>query len=223
MFFLAKGVSMKNLLLLSMLISGFANAGVIVSPVSGVIDSGGPGFGTLTETFNQAGLSAGFISGVTDFATYIASSPTHTLIYSGNEWFSNLPSTTATVTYDLGSVLNISQLALWNEESSGIGVLNLLGSSDGLAFSSLGTFSPTNNPTGSDYLADVFSFSPTNAKYVRFEMSGCPQAGSTFDSCSIGEVAFNVTAVPEPETYAMMFAGLGLMGFVARRRKEDQV
>jgi len=28
-----------------------------------------------------------------------------------------------------------------------------------------------------------------------------------------------VTAVPEPETYAMMLAGLGLMGFAARRRK----
>lgn len=28
-----------------------------------------------------------------------------------------------------------------------------------------------------------------------------------------------VTAVPEPETYAMLLAGLGLMGFVARRRK----
>ena len=29
----------------------------------------------------------------------------------------------------------------------------------------------------------------------------------------------NVTAVPEPETYAMMLAGLGLIGFSARRRK----
>src|SRR6476660_1734347 len=28
-----------------------------------------------------------------------------------------------------------------------------------------------------------------------------------------------VAAVPEPETYAMMLAGLGLMGFIARRRK----
>ncbi|MDD5364147.1 MAG: PEPxxWA-CTERM sorting domain-containing protein, partial [Gallionellaceae bacterium] len=27
------------------------------------------------------------------------------------------------------------------------------------------------------------------------------------------------TGVPEPETYAMMLAGLGLMGTVARRRK----
>ena len=31
--------------------------------------------------------------------------------------------------------------------------------------------------------------------------------------------AFRVTAVPEPETYAMMLAGLGLLGFAARRRK----
>jgi PEP-CTERM motif len=28
-----------------------------------------------------------------------------------------------------------------------------------------------------------------------------------------------VTPVPEPETYAMMLAGLGLMGTIARRRK----
>ena len=30
---------------------------------------------------------------------------------------------------------------------------------------------------------------------------------------------YEVTAVPEPETYAMMLAGLGLLGFAARRRK----
>jgi hypothetical protein len=30
----------------------------------------------------------------------------------------------------------------------------------------------------------------------------------------------NVSAVPEPETYAMMLAGLGLLGFVARRKKK---
>lgn len=30
---------------------------------------------------------------------------------------------------------------------------------------------------------------------------------------------FSVTAVPEPETYTMLLAGLGLMGFLARHRK----
>ena len=41
--------------------------------------------------------------------------------------------------------------------------------------------------------------------------------GSGTNTASIG---WNYTmAVPEPETYAMLLAGLGLMGFVARRRK----
>jgi hypothetical protein len=34
-------------------------------------------------------------------------------------------------------------------------------------------------------------------------------------------VGFKVTAVPEPETYALLLAGLGVMGFVARRRRND--
>lgn len=32
-----------------------------------------------------------------------------------------------------------------------------------------------------------------------------------------------ITPVPEPETYAMLLAGLGLMGFVARRRKANRM
>jgi hypothetical protein len=34
-------------------------------------------------------------------------------------------------------------------------------------------------------------------------------------------VGVNVTAVPEPETYALMLAGLGVVGFVARRRRNS--
>ena len=34
-----------------------------------------------------------------------------------------------------------------------------------------------------------------------------------------GSILATVTAVPEPETYAMLLAGLGLMGAIARRRK----
>lgn len=36
---------------------------------------------------------------------------------------------------------------------------------------------------------------------------------------SYGGVLQTVTAVPEPETYAMMLAGLGALGFLARRRR----
>lgn len=33
------------------------------------------------------------------------------------------------------------------------------------------------------------------------------------------DYSLNLAPVPEPETYAMLLAGLGLMGFIARRRK----
>jgi hypothetical protein len=33
-------------------------------------------------------------------------------------------------------------------------------------------------------------------------------------------IGINIAPIPEPETYAMLLAGLGLMGFVARRRKQ---
>jgi hypothetical protein len=32
-------------------------------------------------------------------------------------------------------------------------------------------------------------------------------------------ISIDVAAVPEPETYAMLLAGLGLLGFAARRKK----
>jgi hypothetical protein len=187
-------------------IAGSASAvGIIFSPVNAVINSGGPGFGSISNTFDQSGLSTGFVSGVTDFDTYLATNPTHTNIFSGYEWFSNQGTTSATVTYDLGSIQTIDRLALWNEEISGIGSLNLLYSTDNINFFSLASnLSPTDNPPGS-YGADVFSFAATSAQYVRFEASGCPQAiPGSFSSCAIGEVAFSTgrttTNVPEPFT-----------------------
>jgi hypothetical protein len=41
-------------------------------------------------------------------------------------------------------------------------------------------------------------------------------------SDNTGSIAVSITSVPEPETYAMLLAGLGLMGAVARRRKNKQ-
>jgi len=33
-----------------------------------------------------------------------------------------------------------------------------------------------------------------------------------------GNATFAITAIPEPDTYGMLLAGLGLFGFIARRK-----
>lgn len=43
-----------------------------------------------------------------------------------------------------------------------------------------------------------------------------------YDNITFGSTNPAVTAVPEPESYAMMLAGLGLIGAIARRRKAKQ-
>ncbi|HPH06944.1 MAG TPA: FxDxF family PEP-CTERM protein [Methylotenera sp.] len=50
---------------------------------------------------------------------------------------------------------------------------------------------------------------------------GFYQAGEEGQAVVGGFISGYVAAVPEPDTYAMMLAGLGLMGFVARRRREN--
>ncbi|MCV2361246.1 PEP-CTERM sorting domain-containing protein [Paucibacter sp. TC2R-5] len=55
-----------------------------------------------------------------------------------------------------------------------------------------------------------------NRSFVYFsEVALIPHA-YPFDYYSIGE--FSIAAVPEPQSYAMLLAGLGLMGLVARGR-----
>jgi hypothetical protein len=39
----------------------------------------------------------------------------------------------------------------------------------------------------------------------------------------MGVPILRVTAVPEAETYAMLLAGLGLVGFIVRRRKQTSM
>ena len=43
-------------------------------------------------------------------------------------------------------------------------------------------------------------------------------AGGTLNTAIDVHGNLSIAAVPEPETYAMMLAGLGLMGFIARRK-----
>lgn len=50
-------------------------------------------------------------------------------------------------------------------------------------------------------------------------LSSLPLAAHAYSIESMTMTGTAVTAVPEAETYAMLLAGLGLVGFAVRRRK----
>jgi MYXO-CTERM domain-containing protein len=207
-----------------------AQAGVILGAQSAQIISGGPGSGAISSTYDQYGLLSDYESGVTDFDAYIAQNPLHawdfSVVDAGTtyyyEWFSNFGTSTAAVSYDLGEVYNVQGMALWNEDGNGIGKLNILGSVDGVNWTSLkSNLSPTDHAQGVDYGADVFSWTTTPVRFIKLEGSQCPSS-STWVGCSIGEVAFNATAVPEARSIAMAGLGLAVVGAVAARRRRQQ-
>lgn len=86
---------------------------------------------------------------------------------------------------------------------------------------------------GSGVLLDTESYSPSAVHPVAsFTLTGASIMSVTFDQTPSISAAFyaanlddfvltgpGVSAIPEPETYAMLLAGLGLLGFAARRRK----
>ena len=80
---------------------------------------------------------------------------------------------------------------------------------------SLTNILPSSTPLIATASLPSFSFSNLAAGTYQMAVSGNVSGfGAAF-------AQYTVTAVPEPETFAMLLAGLGLMGTIARRRKNQ--
>jgi len=99
------------------------------------------------------------------------------------------------------------------------------------------TINGCHTTAGSCYIDTVYR--PTTFPKIRYAFSMLNKVGTqddvvvdldevadydtTIDDVTLAKWSLSTNAaepVPEPETYAMMFAGLGLLGFVSRRRKQ---
>jgi hypothetical protein len=84
-----------------------------------------------------------------------------------------------------------------------------------------GTFSPNDNAIGVDYLADIFSFAATDARYVRLEMTAVTRyySGQYMSWLSMGEIAFSHSPTPVPEPGSTILLGTGVAFLLSMRRK----
>lgn len=220
---------------------GQATASTIVAPIGAEASTTfSPSSGndySILNTIDQSGLSAGYVSGVTDFDSYLAGNPTHTSLANGNEWFSRdygrRTVAVQTVTYAFSALTSINGFALWNEEFAGIGTTQLWWSAAiGGEFTFLDTVTPLDSAFGSpNYLAQIFKFDPIDMLFFRLVIENCPgppRRASNYRGCGIGEVAFssvppgpvdNNPIVPLPAALPLFGSALGFFVWMGRRRK----
>ena len=89
----------------------------------------------------------------------------------------------------------------------------------GYATAAVTLINSANATIASDFTPSSFSFGGLTAGSYKLSFLGI---GSTpLTSSYGGAVGAITTPVPEPETYALMLAGLGVVGFMASRRKQS--
>jgi hypothetical protein len=187
--------------------SGRNTVGAASGNYYGLLDSAAPSNQALFQTFSTGAVSAAtlsfqmFVNNQSAYGTQINASG---LDYTtGGSFDSNQH-----VRVDL---LNAGA-SFFSTSNADIAQSFYLGGSNG------------NSVIGSDVANPYLSYS--------FNLSNLLAAGGTYtlrfasvsndDQLQMGidNVSLSVTPVPEPDTYAMLLSGLGLMGFVVRRRNK---
>jgi len=175
---------------------------------------------------NTTGLTTTYTENFNGGSSFTGGAWFDTLVGSDDYlWLSELA---PTASYTFSSAVNIASLVLdfWYSVPNGssgavtLATLTALGDTPG----NYGQYF-LNNPgpgnSGAGAFDSFFSQTLTNLAAGSYTLT-FSQLGGGLNALKVDDVSLTVTAVPEPETYALLLAGLGLMGFVASRRRPQQ-
>jgi hypothetical protein len=202
---------LTGLAVLSIVKPAPACAGAIQSPAAVVANTIGTAGGSTGHLIDQSGLSIPFISGATDFETYISLNPTSAVVSASTGWAASAAGLPGYLEFDLGSVVSISAFAMWNQNTTlSVNSFTLSAATNG-SFTSgvtdLGTF------TAAEGLAAQTFIVSGVGEFVRMEINST-HGGPDVD---LGEVAFDTEVIPEPISLAVFGTGLAGIGLVRRR------
>lgn len=204
-------------IVLSVTFHGPASAATILQPTA--VSTTAEELTPISQTIDQSGLTASYVSGVTDFDTYVAA----TGHGNGNlnSWLSDLIFPKL-VTFDLGSPFAIDGFALWQTfPETTLKDFELFSDTDGDfgngGTTSLGLFTAADfENTEAGVLGQSFGFSATTTQFAHMSIT----SGHGGIDMRVGEFAFRaVSEVPVPA--AVWLFGSGLIGLIgtARRKK----
>jgi len=206
-----RGITITLAILAVVATAATTEAGSILSPIDVVGNTMGTAGGSEANLYNQTGLSAGFVSGVTDFDAYLAGAPTHATNSGSNAWAGNPGPTLGYLDFDLGEIYSVDRFVLWTQSNANAVNRFELYVSDDAAFTGATFVGGFGASVGTS--AQVYGMGGADGRYVRLNVLSNHGGGNV----NIGEVAFDVNPVPEPATLALF--GLGALGFAIRRRR----
>lgn len=124
---------------------------------------------------------------------------------------------------DIGSGLSFNSLV---RNLSGLGIDEMMFKISGASFNGLGNISNDGfhaiTGSGKSATGGWATFAPglTTEFYIGSPFDNSNDWGINLAGLNAGDTFSIMVAVPEPEQYAMLLAGLGVIGAVARRRKQ---